>query len=232
MTLDSPADRLRWAREQHGKYSSPTAAARAFGWPVSTYLGHENGDRNPSRPAAKRYARAYRVRWEWLLEGEGAPRLPDRLVPVVGHVGADAEIYFAEGQGPFGEVQRPPGSADTAVAVEIRGESLGPFNGWFAYFEDRRDAPSRELVGQLCVVGLADGRVLIKRIAAGRKPRHFDLWGSSGAPLQDQMLTWAAPVTTLFSPAMAKLADGARISTEPSKIRGGSSRNQPALQRC
>lgn len=204
MTLDSPAARLHWARQQHGKYSSPTAAARAFGWPVSTYLGHENGDRNPSRAAAKRYARAYRIRWEWLLEGEGAPRASDRQVPVVGHVGAGAEMYFAEGQGPFGEVQRPPGSAENAVAVEIRGESLGPFNGWFAYFEDRRDAPSRNLVGQLCVVGLGDGRILIKRIAAGRKPKRFDLWGASGAPLQDQILTWAAPVTAIVSPLVAQ----------------------------
>lgn len=74
MALDSPAQRLRWAREQHGKYKTPTEAARAFGWKVSTYLGHENGDRNPSRAAAKRYGKAYRVRWEWLLDNEGAPQ--------------------------------------------------------------------------------------------------------------------------------------------------------------
>ena len=73
MALDSPAKRLRFARERHGKYATPTDAARAFGWPVSTYLGHENGDRNPSRAAARRYGRAYHVRWEWILEGEGSP---------------------------------------------------------------------------------------------------------------------------------------------------------------
>lgn len=73
MPLDTPADRLRWARSKHGQYSNPTDAARAFGWTVSTYLGHENADRNPSRDAAKRYARAYGVRWEWLLEGDGGP---------------------------------------------------------------------------------------------------------------------------------------------------------------
>ena len=73
MVLDSPSKRLRWAREQHGRYSTPTEAARGFGWKTSTYLGHENGDRNPSRAAAKRYAKAYRVRWEWLLDNEGPP---------------------------------------------------------------------------------------------------------------------------------------------------------------
>jgi len=74
MALDTTDKRLKWARERHGKYNSPTDAARGFGWTVSTYLGHENGDRVPSRDAAKRYGKAYGIRWEWLLEGEGEPR--------------------------------------------------------------------------------------------------------------------------------------------------------------
>jgi hypothetical protein len=203
MVLDSPAARLKWAREQHGKYGTPTDAARAFGWPVSTYLGHENGDRNPSREAAKRYGRAYRVRWEWVLEGEGPPR-DEHRAPVVGHVGAGAAMYFEDGQGPFGDVTLPQSAPDHTVAAEVRGDSLGPFNGWFAYFSKRRDAPGPDLVGQLCVVGLADGRILIKRIARGRKARRYDLWGAGGEPLQDQQLQWAAPVLAILSPAMAR----------------------------
>lgn len=73
MALSTPAQRLQWARKNHGAYGNATEAARAFGWPVSTYLGHENGDRNPSRAAAKKYAKVYRVRWEWLLDNEGSP---------------------------------------------------------------------------------------------------------------------------------------------------------------
>jgi transcriptional regulator with XRE-family HTH domain len=203
MTLDSPAKRLQWARRQHGKYASATEAARAFGWPVSTYLGHENGDRNPSREAAKRYARAYRMRWEWILEGEGAARAGDQRTPIVGHVGAGAELYFGDGQGPFGDVVPPPGSGESVVAAQVRGDSLGPFNGWFAYFDERRDEPTPALIGKLCVVGLFDGRVLIKRIALGRHPKRFDLWGAGGEPLQDQALSWAAPVTALLSPEIA-----------------------------
>ena len=65
-----------------------TAAARAQGWPVSTYLGHENGDRAPSRRlAAKRYAKAFHVRWDWLLEGESAPSFAATMAPVLGYVG-------------------------------------------------------------------------------------------------------------------------------------------------
>lgn len=155
------------------------------------------------RAAAKRYGKAYRVRWEWLVENEGAPRSAPRA-QIVGHVGAGAEMYFEKGQGPFGDVAMPPGVPENTVAAEIRGDSLGPFNGWFAYFSDRRDAPSRDLIGHLCIVGLTDDRILIKRIAAGRKARRFDLWGAGGEPLQDQRVEWAALVTALLSPRLAK----------------------------
>jgi SOS-response transcriptional repressor LexA len=71
--LDTPAKRLKWARERDNRYSTATAAAKAHGWTVPTYLGHENGDRNPSRNAAIKYARAYKVPWEWILEGGPLP---------------------------------------------------------------------------------------------------------------------------------------------------------------
>jgi transcriptional regulator with XRE-family HTH domain len=69
MNLDTPAKRLRWVRENRTNYSTGTDAARAFGWTVSTYLGHENGDRQPSVKAAKRYAAAYKVPLGWILAG-------------------------------------------------------------------------------------------------------------------------------------------------------------------
>lgn len=107
MALDTPARRLQWARQHHGRYRNPTEAARAFGWPISTYLGHENADRNPSRAAAKRYAKAYRVRWEWLLEGDGAPSAPVdaaiTAIPLLSWVSA-GELVDASSQIPVEDV--------------------------------------------------------------------------------------------------------------------------------
>src|SRR5579872_4732010 len=94
MGLDSPGARLRWAREHHGVYKRPVDASRAFGWIESTYHGHENGDRRPSRSAAKRYARAYGVRWEWLLEGEGQPTAKNHLIKIIGKVEAGGTVAF------------------------------------------------------------------------------------------------------------------------------------------
>jgi SOS-response transcriptional repressor LexA len=107
MALTTAAQRLQWARKNHGSYGTATEAARAFGWPVSTYLGHENGDRNPSRPTAKKYANAYKVRWEWLLDNEGPPTASAerniKTVPLLSWVSA-GRLADAQSQIPVEEV--------------------------------------------------------------------------------------------------------------------------------
>lgn len=66
-------DRLRSARIKAG-FDSAAAAARAFGWPISTYAGHENGQRGFTPAVAERYADAFKVSVEWLTYGSGTPR--------------------------------------------------------------------------------------------------------------------------------------------------------------
>ncbi len=201
VTLQSPSERLRWARANAG-YATGSDAARAFGWTVSTYLGHENGDRNPSREAAKRYASAFRIRWEWLLEGEGSAESPGgepRLVPLVGYVGAGAQTHaFADGQGPFEYVHAPDGSTDTTVAVEIRGQSLGPFfDKWLIFYDDVHMKPRPNMIDRVCVVGLADGRVLVKQLTRGERPNRYTLLSQFEPPIYDAAVEWAALVRAM-----------------------------------
>lgn len=121
-------------------------------------------------------------------------------VPIVGVVGAGSEMaFFAEGQ-PLNEfAQMPPEGTDKTVAVEIRGDSLGSaLNGWVAYYDERRDPPTDDLMGTLCVVGLEDGRVLIKKLVHGRRRGSYDLWSSNSEPLLDQAVSWAARVIALL----------------------------------
>jgi hypothetical protein len=68
--MDDPADRLRIARLRAG-YTTAKDAAEALGFPVSTYLSHENGSRGISAKRAVTYARKYKVREQWLLYGVG-----------------------------------------------------------------------------------------------------------------------------------------------------------------
>src|SRR6202035_28652 len=117
MIPSTPAERLKWARERHGKHATATDAARAYGWPVSTYLGHENADRNPSRAAAKRYAKVYRVRWEWLLEGEGPPARAGGAVKIVGVVGPAGKVNFYPAEKLLETVEQPPSEDSATVAL-------------------------------------------------------------------------------------------------------------------
>jgi hypothetical protein len=68
--MTDPAERLRIARLRAG-YETAKDAAEALGFPVSTYLGHENGSRGISAKKAEIYARKYKVREQWLLYGVG-----------------------------------------------------------------------------------------------------------------------------------------------------------------
>ncbi|MFC4172667.1 XRE family transcriptional regulator [Microvirga sp. GCM10011540] len=150
--MESPAARLKWARERAG-YKTAKDAVTAFGWSQSTYYGHENGDRSFSPDTAKRYAQAFNVPWSWLLGDvdEGPPedaarkeRKPNTepnasspvnvslisqdRVPVYGLAigGTDGRFEF-NGQ-IVDQVFRPPVLANVAnaYAVFVSGDSMEP----------------------------------------------------------------------------------------------------------
>lgn len=197
MNLDSPANRLKWAREKHGRYSTPTAAANGFGWKVSTYLGHENGDRNPSRAAAIRYARAYHVRWEWLLEGEGMPRSAAiTQVVVIGEVVAGSTIILNHDSNKK-LVSAPYDANVTTAAVQVGGASMRGIadEGWIIFFDHVKRPPTQNLIGKLCVVETGDGRLLVRTLQPGRKRGRYDLESPTESTLRDCEIVWAARVT-------------------------------------
>lgn len=118
-------------------------------------------------------------------------------VEVVGYVGAGGTISFQDGQGPFGEAEMPPkGKPSAIVAVKVQGDSMSGLleDGWIVYYDRRRDPPDEAIYGKLYVVGLADGRALIKKLYPGRKPGHFDLHSTNAPALLDQPVAWAARV--------------------------------------
>lgn len=196
MELDSPADRLRWARENHGKYSTPTLAARGFGWPVSTYLGHENGDRTPSRPKAKRYAAAYKVRWEWILEGEGSPTEKGRTVKIIGKVDSSGTVEFYDVKKYQDCEESPPHVGVATFALEAGAAMRGVADkGWLYFFDHEKKLPNKELLGKLCVVALKDGGVLIRTLQPGRKRNRYDLEATNEPTMRDQEVAWAAQIT-------------------------------------
>lgn len=71
--MESPADRLRVARERAG-YESAKDAALAMGVPVATYIQHENGTRGLPATRAEKYGRFFRITPEHLLYGKASAK--------------------------------------------------------------------------------------------------------------------------------------------------------------
>ena len=183
---------LRALRSERG-WSQEDAAA-ALGTTRNQYVKLENGARRLSEKWIERAAGAFGIDAGDVVRGKPI------TVPIAGYVGAGAEtILYGEGQGNLGDVLGPEGTSERTVAVEIRGESLGPFfNGWLVFFDDVRSPVTDDIIGKLCVVGLHDGRVLIKRLLRSRGSSVlFHLYGQFGDPILDVRVKWAALVKSV-----------------------------------
>lgn len=132
-----------------------------------------------------------------------AHTLPDgpkpHTVPLKGYVGAGSEMhYYRLADEEYEEVPAPRKATKRTVAVEIRGKSMGPsVSGWLVFYDDVHSPVSEALHGRLCVVGLSDDRILIKRIQRQKNGLYTLLSNSDEPPIRDAKIEWAAPVTSL-----------------------------------
>ena len=79
--------------------------------------------------------------------------------------------------------------------MQIRGHSLGAlFDNWLVFYDDVRDPPDDDLVGRMCVCGLADGRVLVKALKRSQVQGMWTLLSNTEPPIYDVALDWAALV--------------------------------------
>lgn len=119
-------------------------------------------------------------------------------VPLVGYVGAGATAHYYDAAD-LGTAPAPDGATATTVAVEIRGESLGAlFEHWLVYYDEVRSPVTHDMLGRLCVVGLIDDRVLVKKIQKSKTPGLYHLLSNTEAPILDAEVVWAARVRSMM----------------------------------
>jgi SOS-response transcriptional repressor LexA len=213
--MDDRAARLRQARLAAG-FETAAAAAEAHGWNRNTYASNENGNAPYSWRRARDYASAFGVRPDWLYDAQGpavgtgadsGPGQP-RPAPIIGRVGADpgGEVLLAGGQAPPEFAPLPPGGTERAVALRVTGHSMRGLadDGALIYFEDQRTPPSPDMLGQVVVVELDTGEVLVKRLLRGGAPGRFDLESVAGPTRRDARLRWAAHITAIVPPWQAR----------------------------
>lgn len=200
MSIDAKkvGERLRLARQARG-YATKAEAARAFQWNENTYTSAENGNRAPSREAAQRYAAGFRIRLDWLLEGRGPMSSGGGAVPVIGYVGAGAEIFPLD-DGAFDPIEPPFAAPEGAVAFRVRGDSQYPAyrNGTIIIAVPTPDPAA--CINRRAVVTLDDGRRLLKEVAVGATPGHFTLLSHNAPPISDARIVHAAQVIGTVEP--------------------------------
>lgn len=211
--MDDRAARLRQARLAAG-FETAAAAAEAHGWNRNTYASNENGNAPYSWRRAREYGAALGVRPEWLYDaqvpatGAASGAGPAPQAPVIGRVGADpgGEVLLAGGQAPPEFAPLPPGGTERAVALRVSGHSMRGLadDGALIYFEDQRTPPSPDMLGQVVVVELDTGEVLVKRLLRGAAPGRFDLESVAGPTRRDARLRWAAHITAIVPPWQAR----------------------------
>lgn len=184
------------ARKQAGL--SQAELARRVGTSREQIRRLEAGERKLTREWAERIAPH--------VQREPSQLLFDlRPVRVLGYVGAGDDAHFYD-EAEMGEAIRPDNAGSNTVAVEIRGPSLGPhFNGWLAYYDDVRDPPTPDLIGHICIVGLSDGRVLVKTLRKAAQNGFYHLISETTDPIFDVEISWAARVIALMPRDLALL---------------------------
>lgn len=198
-------DRLREAR-LNNDIRTATEAARRFGWTQSTYLGYENGDREPSKDMARRIAAAYHVSLDWLLTGRGDMQPgagSTATVPVMGYIGAGATIEPDYEQMPpegLFTVELPFPMHDEMIGFEVRGDSMMPRydegDVIIVWKEQRR--PLEAFFGEEAAVRLEDGRRFLKVLARGASRNVVTLNSFNAKPIEDVRLAWLGEIWMTF----------------------------------
>lgn len=206
--------RLKQARIDAG-YDTASDAARAFGWTVSSYLGYENGDRQPGKDTARKIAEAYRISLDWLLTGRGTAGRKSTLT-IMGRIGAGAEIDAGVEQVPeegLYDIEATIPLPDGAIGFEVVGESMWPrYDPGDVIVCLRDGVPLQELLdGDEAAVRLDDGRRFLKRVLKTPQRGVFNLESHNAAPIRGVVLDWAADVlATIRASKWRRITDADR----------------------
>ncbi|MDB5415081.1 MAG: family transcriptional regulator [Rubritepida sp.] len=114
-------------------------------------------------------------------------------VRLFGNVGAGAEVIPLDEETIW--LDGPPGLIDP-IAAEVIGKSMLPvYRPNDILFFNRRTRVDDDVIGEDCMVKVADGRILVKRVLRGLARGHYRLFSyDTQEESEDLALDWATPV--------------------------------------
>lgn len=187
---------IRLAAARKAKHLSQSDLARAVGVKPQAIQAIEAGRVEKPRNIVA-IAKAVGLDPAELLTGDEHAVLEREQVPLVGYVRAGSSAaFYATASNPLDWVEPIANTTTDTVAVQVQGESLGElFDSWLIYYDDVRSPVTPDLIGKLCVIGLMDDRVVVKKLKRSKTPGLFNLISNTGLDdIEDVEVTWAARV--------------------------------------
>ena len=159
----------------------------------------EKGFYDPDEEALQRLSQMTDLPPAYFRYGEKALGPEPRSVNIVGYVGPGAEINAMDRHGWSGDtevVEAPPGETLSSVAVVVRGDSMYPVyqDGDVIFYARDGLEDEASYLGRECVVKLANGPMLLKRVMRGSERDSYLLLSYNASPMDNIRLDWASPV--------------------------------------
>lgn len=194
-------DRLKAARLRRFPGSKASAIAKQYGWKVSTYLSHENGQTPVPNEAAHRYAKPYKASPGWILTGEGKIDAQN-LVKLMGSIGAGGDIDPDYEQAPpdgFDEIELPFQLGLDAVAFEVKSTSMQPkFDHGDIVVCSQGPRNPEDFIGKLVAVRTSKGKRYLKKLRPGSKRGLYSLHSFNDDPIEDVKVAWIGEVLAII----------------------------------
>lgn len=155
---------------------------------------HQGVIDKPRGNVLTKLAKAMNVTEIWLQHGTNIQQMS---IPQVGFVGA-GEVFYPDLSSR--EIVEIKASDLDLFCVEVRGESGLPVYKPGEIVVCSRSAGHSEnsYLNKDCAVVLADGRAYLKRIGRGTRIGMYTLHSYNGAPIENVMIDWVAPVVMVI----------------------------------
>jgi DNA-binding XRE family transcriptional regulator/phage repressor protein C with HTH and peptisase S24 domain len=157
----------------------------------------EKGFYDPDESALQRLSAMTDLPPAFFRYGEQAVGQAPRAVTVVGHVGSDGQVSLDDNKAAGAPtIEVPASEALSAVAIVVRGDSLYPVyqDGDVIFYALEASNDEQAFLGRECVVKLARGPTLLKRVMRGSERGSYLLLSHNGSPVDNARLDWASPV--------------------------------------
>lgn len=145
---------------------------------------------------------------EWLLTG--GPQDRPKTVPLMGYVGAGAEVEPDFEQVPpegLDQIELPFSLNEDLIAFRVRGDSMLPFfkdGATIVVYRDQK-RPLESFYGEEAAVRTSDGRRFIKTIMRGQDDT-VTLISSNANPIENVRLEWIGEIFAVLPPAALRKA--------------------------